>query len=228
MLASDLNNRDFQGATNPDSLLHVEFYMYAPVDKWSTDTQGKVIKRPEMPFIRIMKPGDNTSILDTPVREDHKQRWPDKWLYFQMQQWMITGVSDIPGWKIDDWEELDDEQKRELKFLRFSVVEQIAGASDSQVQKMGMGGMGLRERAKIALRAKMGAETKSAIEQKDKEISELKSHMQRLEQMIMARQELPAPPQVVEPSLGAQQPAEPPKKRGWPKGKPRKPKEETL
>ena len=89
-----------------------------------------------------------------------------------------------------------------------------------------MGGASLREKAKIALRAKMGVETKSAIDQKDKEIAELKAKMDKLEAMIMAPRER-ASPVVVEPH-SVQQPSEPtplPKKRGWPKGKPRKPKE---
>jgi hypothetical protein len=225
VLASDLNNRDFQGAMNPDSLLSVEFYMYAPVDKWATESKGKEVRGPAVPFVRIMKPGDNTSILETPVRDDHKARWPDRWLYFQMKEGLISGEMEVPGWKLDDWNEIDEELKRELKFLRFSVVEQIAGASDAQVQKMGMSGPSLREKAKIALRVKMGVETKSAIEQKDKEIADLKrakveqdERIAKLEALFKAAPEpsSPEPPSVV--------PVAAPK-RGRPKGSKNKPKE---
>ena len=51
----------------------------------------------------------------------------------------------------------------------------------AQVQKIGMGGLGLREMARQALRAKMGAETKAALDTKDREISELKSGMEKMQ-----------------------------------------------
>ena len=89
MLASDLNNPEFVGAVNPDSLLYVEFYWHEPIDKWSSEQAtmkaGKrvVIKLPKQPFVRIMRPGDQTTIVETAVREDHKARWPEKWMYWQ-------------------------------------------------------------------------------------------------------------------------------------------------
>jgi hypothetical protein len=49
---------------NADSKLYVEFYTHE--------------RKPHVgqPFVRIMVPGDKTNILDQPVREDHKQRFP--------------------------------------------------------------------------------------------------------------------------------------------------------
>jgi hypothetical protein len=219
VLASDLNNPNFVNATNPDNLLHVEFYWHEPVDKWATETTGKITKGPKTPFIRIVKPGDNTSILETPVREDHKARFPDKWMYFQMKEGLVEN-QDIPGWKLEEWNEIDDELRRELKFLRFSVVEQIAGASDGQVQKMGMGGMGLREKAKRALQSRMGAETRDAIQQKDKEIQDLKTKLDRLEGLIQAKLAAPEP---TSPEPPSEAPVAAPRK-GRPKGSKNKPK----
>ena len=78
MLASDLANPEFVGARNPDDMLYVEFYWHEPVDKNKSEEQGKTIREDKQPFVRIMRPGDNTSILETPVRDSHKQRWPQK------------------------------------------------------------------------------------------------------------------------------------------------------
>ena len=200
MLASDLANPAFVGATNPDRMLHVEFYWHEPIDKWESDTQGKPVKMKavtldqktgkttptgenvRIPYIRIMRPGDNTSIIETGVRDDHKKRWPTEWLQWQIKEGMIDGATaEIPGWKIEDWEELGDDQKRELKFLRFHTVELIAGASDAQVQRMGIGGMGLREKAIAALKIKMGAMFKAESDAKDAELAELKARLDKLE-----------------------------------------------
>ena len=191
MLASDLNNPEFMNPVNPDNLLHVEFYMHEPINKWDSDLKtyetGRktVIKMPggPRPYIRIMRPGDNTSIVETEVREDHKARWPTQWLYFQMQNGMIDSGENIPGWKVEEWEHLkqNPELLRDLKYMRFFTVEQIAGASDAQVQKMGIGGLGLREQARQALRDHMGAAVKAEIEKKDREMAEVKAQLAELQ-----------------------------------------------
>lgn len=186
MLATDVNNPDFMGAvSNPDALLYVEFYWHEPIDKWASDEQslaaGKrvTVKGQKMPYVRIMKPGDQLSIVEVPVREDHKRRWPEKWLYWQMAEGLIDDGQNIPGWKLEEWSHLDEKPDflRELKFLRFHTVEQVAGASDSQLQKIGMAGPGLREQARVDLRNKMGAEVREQLALKDKEISDMKKRM---------------------------------------------------
>lgn len=194
-LASDLNNPEFVGATNPDALLYVEFYWHEPIDKWASETQsvaaGKrvVVKGEKKPWVRIMRPGDKDTIMECEVREDHKMRFPDKWLYFQISEGLIDGGKDIPGWKLEEWPALDDQPDllRELKFARFYTVEQVAGAQDHQVQKLGIGGLGLREQARVALRERMRKEFASDLADKEKVINdqgkaieELKAQMREL------------------------------------------------
>lgn len=195
MLASDLANPEFVNPQNPDKLLHVEFYMHAPVDPNKSREENKKVLMPEQPFIRIMKPGDNTSIIETPVRDDHKARFPDKWLYFQMQQGMVDGGKDVPGWKVEEWSFLTPEQVHELKYLRFYTVEQIAGASDAQVQRMGVGGLGMRVEARKALQEKVGAGINAELAKKDAEIADMKARMERLEALLTKPAETVAPAQ---------------------------------
>ena len=178
-LASDLANPEFVGATNPDALMHVEFYWHEPIDKWASEQEsakaGKrvYVKLPKQIFVRIMRPGDKDNILEVALREEHKVRWPDKWRYFEIAEGLGTD-RDVPGWKIEDWPELDNQQEllRELKYLRYYTVEQIAGAQDAQVQKLGAGGLGLRERARLALRERMRKDFAADINAKDKVIAE--------------------------------------------------------
>jgi hypothetical protein len=180
MLASDLNNPEFIGATNPDALMHVEFYFHEPIDKWGSEIASQkagkrvTVKLEKQIFVRIMRPGDKDSILEVPLREDHKARWPEKWMYFQIAEGIIDGGADIPGWKIEEWPYLDDKQEllRELKFNRYYTVEQLAGAQDSQVQKLGIGGLGLREEARAAMKDRMRKEFAADLQEKDKVIAE--------------------------------------------------------
>ena len=195
MLPSDLNNPNFVGPVNPDLMLSVEFYMHAQEDVHASERAGKIVRLPEQPYVRIQAPGDHTSVMESPVMEQHKRRWPDKWLYFQIQNNMVEGAAEVPGWRIEEWTHLNPEQVRELKFMRFSVVEQVANASDSQCQKMGMGGLGLREAARLALRQRMGAEVQKEMAAKDAEIKTLKEQMARFEAFMAQQQavEKPAP-----------------------------------
>lgn len=226
MLASDLNNPEFVGATNPDSLLHVEFYWHEPIDKWASEVQtqkmGKrvTVKMPKQIFVRIMRPGDKDTIIECAVREEHKVRWPDKWLYFQIAEGLIDGGRDIPGWKLEDWPELDNQQDmlRDLKYNRFYTVEQIAGAQDHQVQKLGIGGMGLRERARVALKEKMRKEFAADLEEKDKLIAKQGDAIEKLQkqmQELLAKPEVKAEVQVAS-ALPEQTIPAAPKRRGRP------------
>ena len=187
MLASDLINPAFVGAKDPDSMLSVEFY-WGLVKKMNRqpvlDENGKP---KQVPYIRLSIPGNETYQFDGPVREDHKRRFARQWQYWQIQENQGEN-SDIPGWKLDDWEELSDEQRRELKYLRFSVVEQIAAASDMQVQRMGLNGQALRIKAREALQKRARESVNSEIKARDDKIKELSDDLSRLkaqvEQMI--------------------------------------------
>ena len=206
MLASDLNNPVFVGPVNPDSMLSVEFYWHEPEDVHKSEAAGKVVRLPKMPYVRIQQPGDHTSIMESPVTERHKQRWPDKWLYFQIENNMVEGAAEIPGWKIEEWTHLNPDQVRELKHMRFTVVEQIANASDAQCQRIGMSGMSIREAARQALRARLGVELKQEMEAKDAKISALET----------ANKELIEKFAKFEAFMAASGPSEVPKKRGRP------------
>ena len=206
MLASDMNNREFTNPLNPDDLLHVEFYMHAPLDPNKSQIAGKAVYGETVPFVRIMRPGDNTSIIETPVRNDHKARWPQRWLAFQMKEGMIEGAIDVPGWKIEEWAVINESQVHELKYLRFSTVEQIAGASDAQIQRLGIGGLGLREQARQALKDKYQSAARMELETRDRQIAELSAQLLEIKAMLKGT----APPPTPISSVVVEQPAPPP------------------
>ncbi len=201
MLATDVNNPAFVNPQNPDSLLFVQFYWHEPEDVHKSEKAGKIVRGAKQPYIRIQRPGDTTSVIEVAVREDHKRRWPEKWLYWQMQEGLIEGSADIPGWPVEKWDAINGDQARELLHLRFHTVEMIAGASDAQVQRMGMNGLALREKARLALRERMGMETKDALAKKDEELSEMRREMAELKDLV--RQSLLGGSKTIAESLDA-------------------------
>lgn len=185
MLASDLNNKDFANPINPDDLLHVEFYNHAALDTWETERTGIKTYVKECPFVRITIPGNKELTVERPAEGADAKRWPRQWLVFQMQSGMIANAENVPGWQLDQWDELNPETVRQLKFLRFYTVEQLAGANDAQVQGIGMGGDGLRERAKQALERRNSEVTNTEIAKRDAKIAELERKME----LILAGEE---------------------------------------
>lgn len=185
MLASDLNNKDFANPINPDDLLHVEFYNHAALDTWETERTGIKTYVKECPFVRITIPGNKELTVERPAEGADAKRWPRQWLVFQMQSGMIANAENVPGWQLDQWDELNEETVRQLKFLRFYTVEQLAGANDAQVQGIGMGGDGLRERAKQALERRNSEVTNTEIAKRDAKIAELERKME----LILAGEE---------------------------------------
>lgn len=168
MLDSDIGNADSQ--------LHVEFYVHD-----NDPHKGKT-------FVRIMSPGDKTNIIDQPLRDDHKHRFPRQWLYFQMQQ--SEGVANQIGTPLTQWlkdapDEINRDQVAELNILKFVTVEQLALASDAQLQRVGMGGIGLREKARMYLNRKNRVESSAELEQTKQQLAELQAQMAAL----MASQE---------------------------------------
>jgi hypothetical protein len=152
-----------------DSTLHVEFYEYE-----KEPYKGK-------PFVRIMTPGDKNNIVDQPVQEYHKRRFPRQWLYFSMKDNESTVIgTPIETWHEEQPETLNKFQRDEMLILKFQTVEQIATASDSQLQKIGMGALGLREKARNYLATRNSSVASNQLETTRKELEELKQQMAKL------------------------------------------------
>ena len=154
---------------NADNHLYVEFY-----ECEKDPFKGRM-------FVRIMTPGDKTNIIDTFASDDHKMRFPRQWLAFQMkgsdETAMLIGAP-LSRWRQERPDDLSEVQQAELQILKFQTVEQVATAADAQLQRIGMGAAGLRERARAYLTGKNNSEAQSKISAQQAEIDELKKQMQ--------------------------------------------------
>lgn len=163
MLDSDINNADAQ--------LHVEFYA-----REDGPNKGNV-------YCRIQAPGDKTNVIDQPLRDDHKARFPRQWLYFQMQQ--NEGAASQIGtpltqWLADSPDDINRDQIAELSILKFVTVEQLALASDAQLQRVGMGAIGLREKARMYLNRKNRSDANAELDATKQQLAELQAQMAEL------------------------------------------------
>ena len=97
-------------------------------------------------FIRIASPGNQLSVVDRPIRDDDKTRFPHVWRAYETKIGVAQGIP-LDVWSKDRPEDITEGQVDALKALKFLYVEQVALASDSQLQGVGMGGVALRTKA---------------------------------------------------------------------------------
>jgi len=178
MLASDANNPNFVGAHNPDSALVVKFYSKAVYQPFESNKQGRPIYI-DVDYIQIFTPGSQLNIIDTPVTIEHESRFRRQWEDYKAGK----GDGSHTGTPLNQWPFLSQAQAEELRGVKFYTVEQIANASDGQLQSMGMvAGMNplsIRERAKAFLGAAAGQAKEGALAAENAELKQRMDDMQK-------------------------------------------------
>ncbi len=109
--------------------------------------------------VEIIIPGQNQSIAHAIVNEGHRQRWPQQYAAFKAG---LTPAHD--GSPLEEWPPLSPAQVANLKALNIHTVEQLAGVSDGDLSRLGMGSRELRDKAGAWLdNAKGGAAVSEAL-----------------------------------------------------------------
>jgi hypothetical protein len=168
---------------NPDSRLNVKFYQRAINNEFKSNLEGRPIMEMR-DFIIIEVPGDNLTVIDTYAVDEHKKRFPVQWARYQNEK--TNG--DVEGTLLHDWPILNAAIAAELKHFKFYTVEQIALASDAQLNTLGMvAGMsplGLRDKAKAFLSSAKGSalvqQQADELRKRDEELSAIKAQLAEL------------------------------------------------
>ena len=165
---------------NADSRLQVRFYKRPVKQEDASNEAGRPIFK-EFDFVHICVAGDTLTEIDTYALENHKQRFPLHWAAYQNK----LGADDqgYEGTPLTEWPLISKSQAEELRAMKFYTVESVAGASDQQLQRIGMAaGMSpyaFRDKAKSFLNlATASAET----DKREQEINELKEELAKKEQ----------------------------------------------
>lgn len=191
MIASDLDNKEYVGATNPDARLAVMFYKKAVKNEFETQAQGRPIFM-DMDYVKISVPGDTTTEIDQPVRDDHKRRFPLHWAHYQN---MTQGDAKEVGTPLSQWPRLTISQVEELRALKFYTVEAVASASDQNIQRIGMiAGMSpyaFREHAqrflKVADSDSATAEAEAKAKAAEERAAQLEARLAEMEERLLEK-----------------------------------------
>lgn len=184
-LESVIEANTFDNRFAADNKLYVVFAMHAVQNGFQTEQQGRPIFD-DVPHVRIHVPGDKTSVIERPVIEEDKMRFPTQWAKFE------KGMTQAPeGTPIEQWPLLTIGQVHEFKALNVFTVEQLAGMADTQAQRF-MGGHEMRRKAVAFLAsakntaeaqrlATANAELEQRLGAKDEIIADLARRLEALE-----------------------------------------------
>lgn len=164
-----------------DDALFVQFYLRPLLDEEASKAAGRAIYK-DTEFVKIMVPGDKTTMIDRPVRiiEDETARFPRQYAAFRAgseEQIIGTPIGLLPG--------ITPSQVEEYRYLGLRTVEQLANAKDDVVLKI-MGLPEVRERAKkllAVLEGKAEAEKEAA---RDDRIARLEAQNKALMEQLAA------------------------------------------
>jgi hypothetical protein len=156
--------------------LWVQFYPGTRPNNFRSRETGK----PEfdnVDFIRKVAGGNPNNVIERPATEQDKRDFPMQWAAYQNKQ----TYRPTSGTLLEDWPRLDAATRAKLKALEFHTVEQIAEASDGQINTIGMGCYELRNLARAYIKA--AKDTSFAQKQaedlaaRDQEIADLRNSL---------------------------------------------------
>lgn len=194
-LATDLGNPNFAGAINPDSVLFVKFFDKPEQNNFKTAQEGRPIME-MVCMVHIETPGNQLSIIERRAHDGDKARFPLQWAHYENTRGKEG--EQIQGTLLSDWPILNSAQVEELKFFKFRTVEQVANASDAQINSIGMvAGMsphGFREKARLFLKV---AQDSAYVSKQDDQIKKQAEEMAALKaemDALKAAMQKPADP----------------------------------
>ena len=141
---------------NANSRLVVFFHKKTRQNELKTEQEGRPIFD-EVVYIKKMVPGDSLNIIERPMYESDKNEFPMQWAHYMNKQGSEQMVSGTP---LIEWPLVTTAQAEELRAIKFYTVENIAEASDAQLQRIGMmAGMSphsFRDKARLFLNKAKG------------------------------------------------------------------------
>lgn len=180
----DVSNYDERHPFKGDERIPVQFRIDALKDDAATEEKGRPIFR-DVEFIKIFNGKDN--IIDRPLRDTDKQRWPRAYA-----AWKNTGDGDPGnvGTRLEHWPQLTRAQAEEFRHFKVFTVEQLADLNDAVVGQM-PGAAKLKRLAALAVEAAKGEapflRMQTELDKRDGVIAELQSEVGRLTKLIEER-----------------------------------------
>jgi len=135
-----------------DKRLYVEFFLKPKRDELESVLQQRPIFQ-EVAYLRVLIPGDKLNQVVRPATSEDLQRFSVQFERFK------KGIAQNVGTPLTEVGFLDPAKIEELKFFHVVTVEQLAGLSETTLQKLGAGWRSYVEKAKAWLNKSLSSES---------------------------------------------------------------------
>lgn len=174
-----------------DDKLIVGFYRKSVLNQARSRAEGRPIHESH-DFIKIMHPGEKLNVVDRPVTENDKHRWPRNWHHYQQ------GLRQTPdGVPINLLFPAQPEIETMLRGYNIHTVEQLSNLSAEGISTVGMGAQDWVNKAKRYMEnANKGVnhhEHEIALSTRDAKITALERQVSELSALIRSQQQVANP-----------------------------------
>lgn len=95
-------------------------------------------------FVKIVTPGDRSSLFFQPATDSHRRRFPKAWAAFEERK---RDAGSRTGMPLEEWAAITRATVYTLKAAHIHTVEDLAIVPDTFVDRLGVDGRGLRAQA---------------------------------------------------------------------------------
>ena len=139
-----------EAGTRDDCVAH--FYPRAGQNRRRSEEAGRPVCD-EIAYVRIRVPGDRNNVVDRKAHAADRERWAGQWAAFLARRTPRAGTP------VEQWPYLSVARVAELRAVGLFTVEQIAGATDALLERIGPDGRALSKRAREHLQPQSETET---------------------------------------------------------------------
>ncbi len=201
-LDSDINN--------PDNALWVEFYSSAVLQNFLSEQEGRPVYH-DVVMTRIRIPGNEQTVIDRPMEENDKIRFPRHWAFFEAK----NTDGGHPGTPIGEMPGITKAAVENLRVRGFHTIEQFAAASDQILSSLGMNAgvspTAFRDQCKRFLGAAADmaptVRLEAELKQRDMTLAAMQAQIDAMARMLTEKQGAPEVPvavaELVEPPIEA-------------------------
>ena len=141
--------------------------------------RSKEVEYEDVVWVTIFNKGDPKNIIERPIREADKERWPDHWEAYQENE-----EPPINGIPLEDFPQITPAERMRCKQLHIRTVEDLCDLPDSQLDSLGGRGRALTKAAREYVAYREGirvSDLQDQMKEKDDQIASLEKRLKELE-----------------------------------------------
>jgi hypothetical protein len=139
----DINNQTFSTRASASDGNIVTIFTKKKLNAFKSKEEDERIYD-YLPYLEIVSPAQKHSIVIRPVVENDKILYPEHWEAYEKKTQLRNN-----GTPLSEWTGCPEELIPQMEYLSVFTVEDLCNVSDSNLAKIGMGMLKIRESAKL-------------------------------------------------------------------------------